>query len=207
MPLAYERAFGGALENENVPFAWPPNPQGSGFYLTPEQAEGQVLPNLEDPDHRIASIEDRPDPMATGPYPEQGSLRAQHSVELDLESANPGLKRISPLVFNRAHPKMILRPSDAPLPGVMVEVTHACAEGALRFRMPELAFHARVDLEHRSHVFPLHLDQIAVLLDERRVVLGYRVAFKYRLVKGERRTVVLQQRPIPEGERGSSHQE
>jgi hypothetical protein len=70
--------------------------------------------------------------------------------------------------------------------------------------MPELAFHARVELESRRYDFPLHLDQIAVVLDERRVVLGYRVVFKYRLVKGERRRTMLRAGAVPEGESGSS---
>ena len=144
MPLSYERAFGGAVETGNGPCAWPANPAGKGFYMTPEQAEGQPLPNLEDPEHRIVSIEDRPEPMATGPYPAQGSLLMEHAVELDLDSANPGLKRIRPLMFNHAHPRMILAPADTPRDGEVVEITHASPGGALRFRMPGLAFHARV---------------------------------------------------------------
>lgn len=207
MPLAYDRAFGGEVETEDGPCAWPPNPAGKGFYLTPEQAEGQPLPNLEDPEHRIAAVEDRPEPMATGPYPAEGSLRAERAVELDLESENPGLKQIRPLVFNHAHPGMILAPRETPRHGEAVEVTHASSEGALRFRMLELAFHAQVDLEDRHYAFPLHLDQIAILLEQRRVVLGYRVVFKYRLVKGERRSVRLCQGTVPEGESGSCHGE
>ncbi|HWQ52511.1 MAG TPA: DUF2169 domain-containing protein [Bryobacteraceae bacterium] len=207
MPLTYDRAFGGDVETENGFCSWPPNPAGKGFYVTPEQAEGQPLPNLEDPEHRIASIEDRPEPMATGPYPAEGSLRVEQAVELDLESDNPGLKRIRPLVFNCAHPRMILTPSDTPRHGEIVEITHASPQGALQFQMPECEFHAQVSLENRSYAFPLHLDQIAVLLEEQRVILGYRVVFKYRLVKGERRCVTLREGAVPEGEGGSSHGE
>jgi hypothetical protein len=207
MPLSYDRAFGGAAETGNGPCAWPANPGGKGFYLTPEQAEGQPLPNLEDPAHRIAIIEDRPEPMATGPYPAEGSLRVENAVELDLESENPGLKRIRPLVFNQAHPRMILAPAETPRPGEIFEITHAGPDGALRFPMPDLAFHVRVSLESRNYAFPLHLDQITVLSDERRVVLGYRVAFKYRLVKGERRGVILQQGMVPEEQGGGNHRQ
>lgn len=198
MPLCYENAFGGQAETGQGAIAWPANPSGKGFYLTPERAEGQPLPNLEDPDHRIASIEDRPEPMATGPYPEGGSLRVESAVEVDLESDNPGLKRINPLVFNRAHPQMILEPANTPQPGELIEVTHASPHGPLQFLLPEQAFHVQVRLEERSYLFPLHLDLIAVLLDEQRVVLGYRVVFKYRLVKGDRRSVTLHTAPIPE---------
>lgn len=198
MPLSYENAFGGQAETEQGACAWPANPSGKGFYLTPERAEGQPLPNLEDPDHRIATIEDRPEPIATGPYPEGASLRVENAVEVDLESDNPGLKRITPLVFNRAHPRMILAPANTPQPGELIEITHASPHGPLQFPMPELTFHVQVRLEDRSYHFPLHLDLIAVLLDEQRVVLGYRVVFKYRLVRRERRSVALYAGPVPE---------
>ncbi len=204
MPLTYENAFGGKAETEQGPCSWPPNPLGKGFYLTPEAAEGRPLPNLEDPDHRIVSIEDRPEPAATGPYPAEGSLRALNAVELDLESDNPGLKRIRPLMFNRAHPRMILEPSNTPQPGEFIEVTHASPNGPLRFRMPGAVFHAEVTLEDRTYRFPMHLDEMTVLLDEQRVVLGYRVVFKYRLAKGERRSVTLRDGPVPEGLSGNS---
>lgn len=206
MPLSWERAFGGAVETENGPCAWPANPAGRGFYLTADQAEGQRLPNLEDPERRIASFEDRPEPVATEPYPPEGSRIMERAVELDLDSSNPGLKGIRPLMFNRAHPRMILAPADTPRQGEIVEITHASPAGALRFALPELAFHVRVELENRRYHFPLHLDQIAVLLGERRVVLGFRVVFKYRLVKGERRRTALCEGAVPEGESGSSRE-
>jgi hypothetical protein len=141
--------------------------------------------------------------MATGPYPAGGSLRVQEALELDLESENPGLKRIRPLLFNRAHPRMILAPADTPRPGEAVEVTHASPAGALRFAVPDLHFHVQVDLEDRHFGFPLHLDQIIVLLDDPLAVFGYRVVFKYRLVKGERRKVTLRPGPAPEGGGGN----
>ncbi len=206
MPLSYERAFGGVAESENGPCAWPPNPLGRGFYMTPEEAEGQPLPNLEDPDHRIASMDDRPEPMATGPYPAEGSLRAEHAVELDADAEVPVMKRVRPLIFNQAHPRMILPPAETPRAGEIVEITHASPEGALRFAVPGIAFHARVTLEDRGYAFPLHLDQIAVLTEEKRVVLGYRVVFKYRLVKRERRRAELRQGPAPEEGSGSSRE-
>ncbi len=200
MPLSYDKAFGGKAETEQGPCAWPPNPLGTGFYLTPEQAEQQPLPNLEDPEHPIVSVEDRPEPVATAPYPAEGSLRVMNALEVDLESANPGMKRVKPLVFNQANPRMILEPAATPRPGELIEVTHASEHGSLRFAMPELEYHVHVHLEHRNYFFPLHLDQIALLLKDQRVMLGYRVVFKYRLVKGERRTVTLRQGPVPEGQ-------
>jgi hypothetical protein len=127
----------------------------------------------------------------------------QNAVELGLDSGVPALKRIRPLMFNQAHPRMILEPQNTPLAGEVIEITHASPDGPLRFSLPELDFHTEVQLEDRTYRFPLHLDRIAVLLDEQRVELGYRVVFKYRLVKGERRSTTLHQGPIPEASSGS----
>jgi hypothetical protein len=192
MPLRYEYAYGGKVQTERGEMTWPANPVGKGFYLNAEQAAGQPLPNLEDPAHPITSFEDRPDPVATAPYPAEGSARALNALELDLTEGKFGIRRIKPTLFNYAHPRMILAPGQAK-PGDLVEVTHALPEGALRFTLPDLGLTARVELEERSFDFPLHLDQICIFTAERKVFLSYRTVFKYRLVKGERRTATLRQ--------------
>lgn len=200
MPLAYERAFGGTVPIEGGEFSFPDNVHGRGIALTAEQAEGVPLPNLEHPEHRIASFEDHPDPVGTAPYPADGGLRARNAVDLDLEGEpeEQGVARIKPLLFNQAHPRMIIPPAEGPSPGDEILVSHASPEGPLRFQVPDFALHAHVQLGERSHLFPLHLDQIGILTEERRVFLGFRVAFRYRLVRFERRRVTLHPGSAPE---------
>ncbi len=190
MPLTYANAYGGSLETEQGTANWPANPNGKGFYLDAGQAVGRPLPNLEDPDHLIATIEDHPEPIATAPYPAEGSLRALNAIDLDDRPGKFGIRRIKPTLFNRAHPAMILPPGSVK-PGDVVEITHATPEGALRFALPALSLEAHVELEDRAYDFPLHIDQVGVLTMERRVFLSYRTVFKYRLVRRERRRTTL----------------
>jgi len=146
MALTYANAYGGRGAA---------NPLGKGFYASEEEALGQPLPNLEDPDCRIRSFADHPDPVGTGPYPDCGSRS------------------------NHADPRMIIGPGRPPHPGAIVEVTHATPEGALRFALPDFRMHVRVQIEDRTSFLPLVLDEIAVFLEPRRVFLGYRAVFGY----------------------------
>jgi len=200
MPLGYDRAFGGAAKAENLDYSYPSNPGGKGLYLSAEQAENQPLPNLEDYDDPIATFEDRPEPVGTAPYPTDGSLRPLNALDLETDEEHPEntrIRRIKPLFFNGAHPRMILRPDQTPGAGETVEVTHVRPDGGLKFSMPDVALHAHVQLEDRNHLFPLHLDQIGILAEEESVFLSYRVTFRYRFTAMERRRTTLHAGELP----------
>jgi hypothetical protein len=200
MPLEWGRAFGGAAVNEGQELAWPANPMGRGLYFTPEQAEGQALPNVEDPDAPITTIDDRPEPVGTAPYPAGGSLRSLNAIDLAIDPVtveNSGIRRIKPLMFNAAPPRMIIPPADGPRAGDVVEFTNVSPVGPIRFRFPDLTLHAHVQLENRNYLFPLHLDQLGLLTEKSRVFLSYRVAFTYRFAALERRRVTLRAGPAP----------
>lgn len=201
MPLAWDRAFGGVAEAEGMQFAYPPNPGGRGLYLTAEQAEGNPLPNLERWEQPIRSFADQPLPVGTAPYPADGSLRPTNAVDVHVDEGvpeNSHIRRIKPLHFNAAAPEMIIPPADAPRPREWVEVTHASPEGPLRFPYRSIPLHVHVQLEDREWVFPLHMDQVGILTDERRVFFSYRTAFTYRVVPLERRRVTLHVGELPE---------
>lgn len=201
MALTYENAYGGKVQTDQGEMSWPVNPGGKGFALTAQQAAGMALPNLEDPDHLIRSYEDQPELVCMAPYPSDGSLKTLNALDLHLDDQEPGnskIKEIKPLLFNAAHPKMIIDAGKEPRPGEMIEVTHVRPDGHLRFAMPDLLMHAHVQLEDRSYLFPLHLDQIGILAEDFRVFLSYRVVFNYRVVKMERRAATLYEGPLPE---------
>ena len=141
MPLIYENAYGGRGAA---------NPLGKGFYAGDAKALGQPLPNLENPDWRIRSFADRPDPVGTGPCAQRGGRS-----------------------------NLIIDQERAPNPGTIVEITHATPEGALRFALPDFRMHARVELDDGEVLLPLLLDEIAVFTGPRRVFLAYRAAFEY----------------------------
>lgn len=126
------------------------NPLGKGFYASEREALGQPLPNLEDPDSRIRSFADRPDAVGTGPCPQRGGRS-----------------------------NLIIDPHRAPHAGAMVEITHATAEGALRFALPDFRMHVWVESEDGERSLPLLLDEIAVFTEPRRVFLAYRAAFEF----------------------------
>ncbi len=200
MPLTWDRAFGGKTKMEDYEYFFPANPEGRGFYATADEALGKPLPNLEDPEAPIKSVEDQPEPVGTAPYPQAGSLKSLAALDLKVDQANSEntrIERIKPLLFNSASPRMIVPPAQSPKPGELVEVTNVRTSGPIRFTMPDLAMHVHVQLENRQYVFPLHLDQIGILAEERRVFLSFRVAFKYRIVARERRRATLRRGPAP----------
>jgi hypothetical protein len=70
MPLIYERAYGGfdPQRRETESPLWDlRNPVGTGFAESAVAADGQMLPNIEYPDQRIQSWNDRPQPAGFGP--------------------------------------------------------------------------------------------------------------------------------------------
>lgn len=197
MPLSYAHAFGGTCEVETGEMDWPANPDGKGFYVEAWQAEHQPLPNIEDPNRLIRSWDDRPDTIGTAPYPVKWSLRAVNAVEIDESHPDgPRVERILPTYFNNAHPRMIV--TDPVGPGDEVSVTHARPEGQLRFRIPDLRMHVHVQLEERNFVFPMHLEQITVIGEERRVMFSLRTCFRYDVIPLERRVVTIRPGPVPD---------
>jgi hypothetical protein len=217
MDLTYERAFGGQAPTEygvSMPFA--ANPAGKGFYLSAASAAGKPLPNLEDPDHLIATIDNQPDPVGLGYYPMEGSLRPlaalDHPVARAISTRSLGPanaaqvageqvrpEMVKPIMFNAAHPDMIIEAGKGPEPGDRIRLSHGLKDGDLEFLLPEIALHVHVQLEGREYVFPLHLDQIGLVAGEGRVMLSSRCVFEYRLVKGERRFVTLHEGAAPAG--------
>ncbi len=199
MPLTWDRAFGGEAEVESGMLPWQENPEGCGFYMFDWQAEGSPLPNLENPAEPIRRWTDRPSPVGTGPYRLQWSLRQVNGMELAEDDPVRPVRSIRPTLFNNAHPDLIVA---APLRGGdLVSIGCARPGGDLAFQLPDLEFHVHVQLEHKHCLFPLHLDQIIVFGDEgegERVLLSYRVCFRYRVVATERRATTLREGPAPD---------
>lgn len=196
IPLTWNHAFGGTCKVDGLDFPSSANPKGLGFYWEKEQAEGQPLPNIEDPDNLIRKWDDRPKPVGTAPYPRYWELRILNSVEYDLSGKLPKIKRIKPAINNNALPRLILPKS--PGTGDIVVVTGVRPGGKrIEFRMPPLAFHIYVQLHDRKYVFPAKLEAMAILAEEGRVMLGFRSCFRYRLVPMERRAVVLYSGTVP----------
>ncbi|MBK9259038.1 MAG: DUF2169 domain-containing protein [Polyangiaceae bacterium] len=219
MQLDFALAYGGYAKTKRGQAApYGPNPRGRGYYLDELAAEGQLLPNLEDPNQLVSRWDDRPIPVGLGYYPEDGSLRPQASID------HPGLAgvlgqtgaktnaaanvtsnvsltvdNLTPMLFNQAHPNMVIPAEKSPKPGDVVRLSHGRKDGTdLLFVLPNRGFHLHVQLENRERIVPLHLDQIGIIGGEARVLLSYRVVFEYRLVRNERRVCSLYEGAMPE---------
>lgn len=199
MSLGWDRAFGGQAEVEAGMLPWGDNPHGTGFYMFDWQAEGQPLPNLEDPYEPIRTWTDRPRAVGTGPYPVRWGLRQRNGVEIDEDNPAAPIRSLRRTLFNNAHPDFIV--PDAVRPGDTIRVAHGRPGGDLVLSMPELRLHAHVQLEHKHWLFPLHLDQIVVMTGDDgdvRLLLAHRVCFRYRIVAEERRAVSLREGRVPD---------
>src|SRR5438045_3472020 len=90
--MTWENAFGGAVlqptrVHKNAagedailpehPETFPDNFDGKDFYTEAGGAAGELLPQIEDPDHLIEHWDDRPEPVCFAPCPMHSGLRAR----------------------------------------------------------------------------------------------------------------------------------
>lgn len=218
MRLSDTLTFGGNAQTKlGEPTPYGPNPRGRGYFRDERSAEGQLLPNIEDPNQLVTRFDDRPTPPGIGYYPESGSLRPLAAIEhpglagvLGQTGAKGGAvpnvpvgttigpDHLTPKFFNQAHPNMVIPAEKGPSPGDVVRLSHGRKDGTdLLFVLPNAGFHLHVQLEDREKVVPLHLDQIGIIAGEARLMLSYRVVVEYRLVRHERRVSTLYEGPMP----------
>jgi len=195
MSLSYTGAYGGTAKGETLPVEFSHNPKGKGYYLEEEEAIGQPLPNIENPQKAVQKWQDRPEPVGVEPYPITWGLRMLNSIELD-DCDPPQMKRIKPEYFNNAHPSMIVyEPINT---GDLVRVSHLTPGGDFSFEIPDLTMHVHVQLEQRHFLFPLLLESIGILGEEKQIFFTSRVAFNYDIIPMERRAVTLYSGDVPE---------
>lgn len=185
MPLAYSRAYGGAAaaKGREVPYAY--NPEGRGYVLMAEHADGVPLPNVEDPENPVRSWEDRPKPAGLAPVPLASLFTVDRGMEVDREA---GTQRVKPEVFQAAHPRMTFEDVPAGTPVTLHGMTEG---GPLSFRVPDLRARVEVDLEDETHAVEGRVDTLCILPDESRFFLLHRSPFKYRVVPEQKRVTRL----------------
>ncbi|HEY8927094.1 MAG TPA: DUF2169 domain-containing protein [Polyangia bacterium] len=105
LPLTYERAFGGWDRSHADPTRHtfePRNPVGTGFRGKGAFEEGLRLPNLEDPQHPIRSLGDRPPPAGFGFVSPHWKPRAALAGTFD-EAWQKSRAPLLPKDFDRRH--------------------------------------------------------------------------------------------------------
>lgn len=187
LPLVYERAFGGWDRSDADPGQHrreARNPVGVGLraHLKPE--EEAWLPNFEDPQHLMASVDDTPPPAGFGFIGPDWQPRLGLAGTYDalwVKTRRPLLPRdFDRRFFNAASPGLV---APGYLRGDEVAVVIGMApEGRVDFRLPGGPAPAcRIGLRGRRwQALQTVLDTVTIDLDARRVTLMWRAHLAVR---------------------------
>lgn len=184
MPLALAGAFGGASAWDGLAIPWAENPGGKGFVVTEEGVEGTPLPNLEEPDALVTAWSDRPPVCGFGFCPPAN--RARFRAGLVFEERK--LVDLTPRWWNTAFPPMVAPAAD---PGDRVELAGVTHDGLLAFDLPEPPFDLLLRFGAKEATRTPTIDGVGVEVDEKRVFVTYRFAFRYEVRARELRHATL----------------
>jgi hypothetical protein len=187
LPMTWERAYGGAAEIDGRRIPHPDNALGRGYLVPGAPVEGVPLPNLEDPAALLRRCDENPRPLCLAPLPRGSLFQSEDATSVDEET---GAMVVHARFFNVAHPRFRV---PALLGGEDVTLTGMTAGGPFAFTVPSLPLHVEVLLEKRRYSFPIRVDTLCLLPDERRVVLTWRAPFTYRYIREEVRVARLWQ--------------
>jgi len=187
MAMTLKQAYGGMVETEWGEFKYIHNTQGMGFYFKEEQALDHPLPNLELPDQRVQSFEDRPVPFAPCVYPQDGGLR----LEPYKDAAKPDFDReeIAHLLYNWAHPAMTVPRGFSVGDEVCFEGLNP--DGPVRLRIPELKAGAYVLSGEDRVNLDFKCDTIIYETETNRITFRWRAAAQVELKPREERFIFL----------------
>jgi hypothetical protein len=223
MPLRWDRAFGGSTEVEvdegaYMPFVDPMNPLGRGFDPAeetkalaeelntppgfPRYPRQTLLPNLEDPAHRIVRRGDRPRPVCWAPVPEECGIRIAHILDRD-RSAPPPLGKHDPELVaaarRDAHPAWWI---ERPAAGARLRLAGLFSDEDVDLELPALRIFGDYILGNRRGARELAPQALLILSDERRLSITYRTSFLVHYAPGEERGFRLR---TEEGWHGGHH--
>lgn len=158
MPLTYERAFGGWDRTRQEPSKqrlYPTNPIGTGFGVSADRAEGQALPNIEDPSQPLREWDAHPPPGGFGAIASYWAPRLARGGTYD----DAWMKRKFPLLpddfddrfYQSAPPDQQV--NQRLFGGEEVELVNLTESGRLCFKLPRvyLAFTTRFGRRSEEH--------------------------------------------------------
>lgn len=180
MPLRWEHAFGGtvALAGE-LPRkeSYPQNPVGAGFRFGSKTrpAEGDLLPQIENPENPIQSWKDCPSPVGFGPIASHWQPRLGYAGTYDeawQKNRAPYMpKDFDPRYFHSAS-------ADQTVPGHLqggeaVEILGVLASGACRFSVPSYRHVAQCRLGSHHERLSMKLETVFIDTDAGRMMLTW----------------------------------
>lgn len=177
MPLAWHLAFGGTdrtFGDAARARSDPRNPVGRGFQVnsSAQAIEGRPLPCIEHPQSRIASWDDRPEPIGFGPVPRFAAGRARHAGTYD-EHWTANVLPFLPADFDERY--FLAAPPDQQLDALAEGMTFAClhmnGSGTFRVRLPRLSVPVSFMFDDRTRVPTVTPGTLILQPHEGRVVL------------------------------------
>jgi hypothetical protein len=186
MPLTLANAFGGRDVWDGLEVPWAENPDGKGYVIAAEDVEGKPLPNLEEPGALVAAWSDRPPVCGFGFCSRANAARFRSGVVLDEKEQR--IVDITPRYFNLAYAPMVAPAANA---GDRVTVTGMRHEGPLVFDVPAAPFDLHLRFGNKEVVRTPTVDGIGIEVDERRLFVSYRFAFRYVVRPLELRNATL----------------
>lgn len=185
IPLTYDNAFGGTVENEygTVPFA--DNPIGKGYYLKEKDAEYNPLPNIEDVSDCIKKWNDHPQPVGCAPYSLQWGMRALSSVTTN----DSKLMQFTPQkgFFNHAYPYLSGKELKT---GDRITISGMHSEGDISFILCN-DLQVTIGLGSKIYTRKMQIQEIYVDIIKMTVDISYRLNYDYTFVAHQRRLTVL----------------
>lgn len=185
MPLTSAEAFGGTSEFDGLEVPFGDNPSGKGYHVTEEQAEGQELPNLEEPEHRIQQWNDAPPVCGLGFCPRANSARLQNGT---IFGEDHTIADFRPQLFNQAYVPMIAPSLN---PGDPIELVGFSPRGPVRFAVPKSPVGVRLQFGEREVERVPSVDQVGIEVEANRVFVTWRYPFRYVVREREERMCQL----------------
>lgn len=185
MPLTLANAFGGRDVWDGLEIPWGENPDGKGFALVEDVVEGKPLPNLEEPSAPLATWNDCPPVCGFGFCSRANSARFRNGVVLENEQR---IVDVTPRYFNTAYAPMV---APVAIAGDRVKVTGMRHEGPLAFEVPAAPFDLHLRFGKKKVVRTPSIDGIGIEVDEQRLFVSYRFAFRYVVRPLELRNATL----------------
>jgi uncharacterized protein DUF2169 len=177
LPITWENAFGGTtVDHEGNQSPFPLNPNGKGYTLPNPQSQvaGVPLPNIEDPAHLIASMEDRPDPVGFGFLPATSGMRLREGVI----PRGDGKPDVTPRIYNAAPPGFVFT---AYPEGAALEVHGMTRPSPWRAALPPFPARAALRGPAGETPLPLEVDTICLVTDGFLMYLTAKGRFDYDL--------------------------
>lgn len=186
IPLTLANAYGGKGQWDGLTVPFADNPDGRGFYLDEDTAEGGPLPSIEDPANLVRRWDDRPEPVGVCALTMGFGPRLRRAVRFD--DATGVLAELRPTFYNAAFPDMI---APKVRPGDRVSITGVREDGPVVFHLPTSSLRVRLAFGQEAGVREPAIDQIGVEVDRMRVFISYRYPFRYQLNPLEKRSCEL----------------